>query len=106
MLLSACATRNDIYYWGEYEPTIYKSYKSPGEYPPERQVRILEADIEKAKSKNKPLPPGYHAHLGLMYYDLGKIDAAQREFRTEKANFPESAVLMDFFLKPTKGKKK
>ena len=105
VLGTGCATR-EIYFWGEYENVIYKTYKNPGDMPTERQVEILEADFEKAKSKNQPLPPGWHTHLGLLYYDLGNIEAANREFRTEKANFPESKVLVDFFLKSQKSKKK
>ncbi|MEQ1664201.1 MAG: DUF4810 domain-containing protein [Bdellovibrionales bacterium] len=108
LLLSAagCATQNELYYWGEYEDTIYNTYKNPGEMPIERQVEILEADFEKAKSKNKPVPPGWHAHLGLLYYDLGKLDQASREFQTEKANFPESNVMVSRFLKPKQKAKK
>lgn len=69
--------------------------------PVERQIEILEADYQRAKSSGRPLPPGWHAHLGLLYYDLGKLSEAQREFNTEKNNFPESSVMMSRFLKPS-----
>ena len=49
-------------------------------------------------SENKPVPPGFHAHLGYLYYQLGKADAARQELQTEKAEFPESAVFMDRLL--------
>jgi len=42
--------------------------------------------------------PGFHAQLGYAYYELGKVDQARQEFETEKADFPESAVLMDRLL--------
>ena len=44
------------------------------------------------------MPPGWHAHLGYLYFELGKSDQARQEFETEKANFPESAVFMDRLL--------
>lgn len=86
-----CATQ--MYSWERYEDTIYTSYNAPGEMPAERQIEILEADYQKARSKNKPVPPGWHAHLGFLYYQTGKLDQALQEFQTEKKTFPESTVL-------------
>ena len=42
--------------------------------------------------------PGWHAHLGYLYYQIGKLDQAQQEFLTEKGEFPESGVFMDRML--------
>ncbi|MBK8204219.1 MAG: DUF4810 domain-containing protein, partial [Bdellovibrionales bacterium] len=39
---------------------------------PEYQIEKMQADIQRAKSKNKPLPPGFYAHLGYQYLQLGK----------------------------------
>ena len=97
-LLVGCGTPRTIYYWGSYEPLIYTMYSTPGKAPPEMQVTRLEEDWQKAKSKNKPVPPGFHAHLGYLYVQLRKADQARQEFETERANFPESAVLMDRLL--------
>jgi hypothetical protein len=73
-------------------------YATPGKAMPEMQVTKLAEDWQKAQSKNKPVPPGFHAHLGYLYAQLGKVDQARQEFETEKVNFPESAVLMDRLL--------
>jgi hypothetical protein len=62
------------------------------------QVEKLEADYQEARSANKPVPPGWHAHIGYLYYQLGKLDQARQEFETEKATFPESSVYMDRLL--------
>ena len=97
VLVSGCASPT-IYSWGHYEDVIYASYSNPGKVPPERQVEILEADYQIARSKNKPVPPGWHAHLGYLYYQLGKLDQAKQEFETEKAQFPEAAVFVDRML--------
>jgi hypothetical protein len=97
LLLAGCSAPT-IYSWGHYEDLIHVTYKAPGKVPPELAVEKLEEDFQKARSKNKPVPPGWHAHLGCLYFELGKLDQAQQEFQTEKANFPESAVFMDRFL--------
>jgi hypothetical protein len=96
-LLTGCSSPT-LYSWGHYEGLVYAMYAAPGKVPPEQQVERLEADFQKARSGNKPVPPGFHAHLGYLYYQLGKADQARQEFETEKTQFPESAVFMDRLL--------
>ena len=93
-LVSGCATPT-LYSWGHYEELVYVSYAQPGKVSPEMQVEKLEEDYQKARANNKRMHPGFHAHLGYLYFQLGKVDQALQEFATEKAEFPESAVLMD-----------
>jgi hypothetical protein len=95
--LPGCASP-PLYSWGSYEELIYASYAAPGKVSPEMQVEKLEKDYQKARAANKRVPPGFHAHLGCLYFQLGKLDQAKQEFETEKANFPESAVFMDRML--------
>jgi hypothetical protein len=87
-----------LYTWGSYEDLIYATYASPGKVAPEQQVEILEKDYQQARAANQRMPPGWHAHLGYLYYQLGKTDAAHQELLTEKAEFPESGVFMDRLL--------
>lgn len=96
--LAGCAAPT-IYSWGHYEDLIYATYAAPDKMPPQQQVELLEQDYQKARSQNKRVPPGFHAYLGYLYVQLGKLDQAQQEFETEKAQFPESAVFMDRLLK-------
>jgi hypothetical protein len=96
-LLTGCAAPT-IYSWGHYEELIYSSYATPGKVSPQMEVEKLEEDYQKARAANKPVPPGWHAQLGYLYYQLGKLDQAKQEFMTEKANFPESTVFMDRLL--------
>ena len=98
VVLSGCAARPTLYTWGSYEEVIYVSYAAPGSLPPESQVEALEKDYQQARAKNKRMPPGWHAHLGYLYYQLGKTDQARQELQTEKAEFPESAIFMDRLL--------
>ena len=74
---------------------MYVSYAQPGKVSPEMQVEKLEEDYQKARANNKRMHPGFHAHLGYLYFQLGKVDQALQEFATEKAEFPESTVFMD-----------
>jgi len=103
ILLSGCASSRSLYYWGSYEGQVYSMYNDPGEAPAERQIEMMEADIEKARSKGKPLPPGFRAHLGMLYYQTGRFDLARQSFESEKSSFPESTVLMDRFIKRLEG---
>ena len=95
LVLAAAGCAQLHYYWGHYENSIYVSFTQPGKLPPEKQIEDLEADYQKARAQNKPVPPGFHAHLGNLYYQIGKGDQARQEFETEKTQFPESKVFMD-----------
>ncbi len=96
-LLAGCSTPPN-YSWGHYEDLIYTAYRTPDKATAEKQLEVLEADYQKARSANRPVPPGWHAYVGYLYFDLGKTDEARREFETEKAQYPESAVFMDRLL--------
>jgi len=93
-LMTGCQS-HEVYYWGHYENLVYTTYAKPGKATAESQVLVMQADEQKAAAANKPLPPGFHAHLGCLYYQTGKGDLALEEFQKEKTQFPESAVLMD-----------
>lgn len=99
LALAGCATRpTTLYQWGNYEELIYSSHAAPGDVPTEKQVEILEADYQKARSGHGRMPPGWHAQLGVLYFQLGKPDQARQELLTEKAQFPESGVFVDRLL--------
>jgi hypothetical protein len=97
LLLIGCATPT-LYSWGTYEELIYASYAAPGKVSPEMQIEKLEQDYQKARAENRRMGPGFHAHMGYLYFQIGKLDQARQEFETEKAEFPESAVFMDRLL--------
>ncbi len=98
LVVAAGCARPTLYSWGQYEELIYRSYATPGAVAPEMQIERLEADYQRARAENKPVPPGFHAHLGFLYFQLGKLDQAKQELETEKAQFPESAVFIDRLL--------
>jgi hypothetical protein len=97
--LAGCASQSPpLYYWGSYEDLIYSSYDTPDIATAQMQIDKLEADYQQARAQNRRMPPGWHAHMGYLYFQLGKLEQAQQSFLTEKAEFPESAVLMDRLL--------
>jgi len=96
--LIGCAKQPPLYAWGHYEELIYLSYARPDKADPLLQVEQMEQDYQKARAKNQPVPPGFHAYLGLLYFQLGKIEPARQAFLTEKSRFPEATVLMDRLL--------
>ena len=95
--VAGCAAPT-IYSRTHYEDLVYLSYAKPDKATPEIQVKQMEKDLQKASSLNKPVPPGFHAHLGYLYYQLGQLNQARQEFETEKTQFPESVVFMDRML--------
>ncbi len=99
-LLAGCAAPSKpLYQWESYQPQVYEYFKGASK---EKQIAELERGLEKIKSTNGAVPPGYHAHLGLLYSSLGRDDQMVQEFQTEKALFPESAAYIDFLMKNVK----
>jgi hypothetical protein len=96
LTLVGCGTAAPtLYQWGSYQSQVYNFYNDPGKFPIAAQIEKLEAEYQTARSANKAVPPGYHAHLGYLYFQVGKKDQSLQQFQTEKNLFPESTVFMD-----------
>ncbi|PHM39038.1 hypothetical protein Xmau_03207 [Xenorhabdus mauleonii] len=110
ILLAGCALTGcvkapkNLYVWGDYQPALYQYYQQD-KTGPQEQLQSLQKVIEQAKSKDKPVPPGLHAQMGLLYSKTGNTGEAFRQFEIEKELFPESAPYMDFLLSKNKGAK-
>lgn len=98
-LLSACAQQpKSMYSWQAYQPTVYAYLKDDGaDYA--TQTQALEKNIETARAANAELPPGFRAHLGMLYMKMGDGDKGVEQMQGEKAAFPEAAPFMDFLLR-------
>ena len=104
LITTGCSSNSSLYYWGSYEPMIYKMYNKPGDATPEVQIDRLSIDIQQAANRGKPVHPGLHAHLGMMYAAVGNMSDAMTSFEREKTLFPESTVLVDGMMnRVTKG---
>jgi hypothetical protein len=87
-----------LYHWEGFQGQLYEYFKGDGSSP-EEQLRILDAQVQKARAGGAALPPGFRAHLAMIYLRLGRDGEAKQELEAEKATFPESAQYMDFLLK-------
>ena len=87
-----------LYYWEDFQPQLYEYFKAD-KSGPEEQLRILDAHAQKARARGAALPPGFRAHLAMIYLRLGRDGEAKQALEAEKASFPESAQYMDFLLK-------
>ncbi|TES62254.1 DUF4810 domain-containing protein [Burkholderia cepacia] len=99
MLLVGCAapTTPPLYQWNGYQPQVYEYFK--GQSSPQQQIDALEKALQEIRAKGNKPPPGFHAHLGMLYASVGNGQQATQSFEAEKALFPESASYMDFLMK-------
>lgn len=104
LVVAGCAQPpRPLYGWGGYQGQVYEYFKSTGSSP-EQQIAAIEADIVRLRAANLTPGPGVHAHLGLLYAQTGRDEAAQREFNTEKALYPEAAPFLDGLMARAKAK--
>ena len=99
LLVSGCATTTEqpLYYWGDYQKQVYGHFTK--EVGPEEQISTLEAGLEKASASGRPVPPGYNAHIGILYAQTEHTDKMLNYFTAEKTLYPESAAYMDFLMR-------
>ncbi|MBP7517154.1 MAG: DUF4810 domain-containing protein [Desulfobulbus sp.] len=99
VLLVGCGPEpRPLYTWGDYQPTVYQYYQNE-QGGLEEQIAALEKILEQARADNRPVPPGLHAHLGLLFARGGDGVAARGHFLEEKALYPEAGPYMDFLLR-------
>lgn len=97
-IMAGCATKKDMYYWGEYEQLIHDAYIEPGSADPATQIEKLNTDIQKAEAQGKRVAPGIYAHLGFLYAMEGKDSQSKAAFKQEQTLYPESSTLIDGML--------
>lgn len=98
-LLGGCATPvPPLYNWGLYENQVHAHFKGEA---PEAQIAVLEKHAAETQAKGLKLPPGYMAHLGLLYGKVGRDADFAAALQLEKQQFPESAPYIDKLLAQT-----
>lgn len=99
LLAAGCAQPpKQMYMWEKFPRLQYDVLLKEG-YSADAQILELQAHAEKARAGGAALPPGFRAHLGMLYLSVGKADEARGEWQAEKLAFPESAPYMDRLLK-------
>lgn len=102
--LGGCATkRTSLYQWQGYQGNV-DAYFRADKLSPDEQVQRMEEDLQKIRASGGAVPPGYYAHLGLLYGKQGKLDQFAQQMQAEKAQYPESGTFMDFLLRNFKPK--
>ncbi|NHZ78934.1 DUF4810 domain-containing protein [Massilia sp. CCM 8695] len=84
-----------IYQWGSYEPQLNGHFKGES---PIQQIVVMEKHLQTASTHGKQVPPGFHAHLGMLYSIAGRPDQVAAQFQEEKRLFPESEPYMNRLL--------
>lgn len=101
-LLAACAQQpKSLYSWHAYQPNVYAYLKDDGaDYV--KQIDAFEKNIETARASSQTLPPGFRAHLGLLYLKTGDADKGVAQLEAEQLAFPESVPFMAFLMRNVK----
>ena len=102
--LQGCATKQpSLYQWGGYQGHV-DTYFRGDKLGPDAQAQLAEADLKKIQAGGGVVPPGYKAHLGLLYAQQGKLDQFAQQMNAEKQQYPESETFVDFLLRNFKNK--
>ncbi len=94
-LFAAAGCTSTYYDWGRYEDSVYVVSSRPDGFDLTAEIDALETQLEETRHRNRPVPPGAHAHLGWLLFRAGDAAGARGNFEAEKALYPESARLMD-----------
>ncbi len=98
-LLAGCVqTPKSMYLWENFPRQQYDLLLRTG-ISPDEQIRNLQAHMEKARTNGEMLPPGFRAHLGMLFLSSGDVGEARLLWQAEKAAFPESTPYMEKLLK-------
>jgi len=101
-VLTACAAKPPaVYSWQGYQANL-DAYFRATTLSPDAQVQLMEQDLQKIKASGLAVPPGYHAHMGMLYGQQGDLDKFAQQVEQEKTNFPESQTFMDFLTRKFK----
>lgn len=104
LTLSGCANKTSVpplYGWGQYEKNIDTYFRADRESL-DTQAKLMEEDSIKMRAAGQSLPPGYQAHMGLLYGKQGEMNRFQQHLEAEKKQFPESEAFIDFLLRKFK----
>lgn len=104
MAAGCVAPPKPLYGWDAYQPQVYAYLKDDGNTSPEAQIAALEAAEQKLRARGQALPPGYQAHLAMLYAKVGQADKTAERLAAEKQHFPESSGFMDFLTSKVAGK--
>lgn len=92
--LTACRQNSRYYHWGTYEQSVAELTQSQGLVDVDAHIVAFVEQIERTRQEGGRIPPGLHAHLGLLYSLRGELDFAQAAFESEQELYPESVTFL------------
>lgn len=100
ILLTGCANLQEppLYGWRGYEKNL-DAYFRADKSSVDEQLQSMQDDQKLLEAEGKLLPPGYQAHMGLLYGRKGDFESFRAKLEAEKQQFPESAGFMDFLMR-------
>lgn len=97
--LGGCATKQtSLYQWQGYQGNVDAYFRTDKSSSVE-QIQGMEEDLKKIKANGGAVPPGYYAHLGLLYGQQGNLDRFAENVQSEKQQFSEAEPFMNFLLR-------
>lgn len=70
IFLAGCQTAPPtLYQWEGYQVQVYQHFKGQS---PEQQIAEMEKGLQVIQAKGGAVPPGFYAHLGMLYSVAGK----------------------------------
>jgi hypothetical protein len=105
LTLGVCASKAPpmLYGWNGYEKNLDTYFRNDQESL-DTQSKRMEDELQKMRAAGAATPPGYQAHMGLLYGKQGDLARFQQHLEAEKKQFPESETFVDFLLRKFKSK--
>jgi hypothetical protein len=95
LFATGCATKDNIYYWGDYSETLYDLKKNPDEKTLKAHTDQLLLIINEAPNRHKRVPPGVYGEYGYILLKQGKKAEGMEYLDKELGLYPESAVFIN-----------
>ena len=98
LILTGCAGKpKTLYQWEGYQTNVDAYLRA--EKSPHKLAHTMENDLRKIRASGGLVPPGFYAHLGLLYGQQGNLDKFAEMMKAEKNLYPESEKFVDFLLR-------
>jgi hypothetical protein len=94
-LLAGCAAHGGVFYWGQYEESLYVRQRDGSDAGQAEAASMLERTILRAEKAGRRLAPGVYADYGYLLYRRGRQAEAVEYFRKEAELYPEARPFME-----------
>jgi hypothetical protein len=92
---AGCATDAGVFYWGQYEESLYVRQREGTDAGEAQALVMLERTIVRAENERRRPGPGVYADYGYLLYRRGRSAEAVDYFRKEADAYPEARPFME-----------